>query len=63
MNIVRNEDPRPEVELTTLNEVPSLLLEHGVVVRNCNEFLTTEALGIRNVCEVWVPLLTELPDH
>ena len=63
MNVVRVEDLRPKLELTTLDKVPRLLLEHGILVRDVNELVIAEALRVRDVGEVGVAGLAELANH
>lgn len=63
VDVVRNENLSPKVELTTFHEVASLLLEHRVVVRNRNQLIVAEALRVRNICEVRIALLTVFANH
>ena len=63
MHVFRNKNLGPKLRLAALHKIPSLLLEHRVVIRDRNKFFVAEALGIRNVCEVWVTLLAELSDY
>jgi len=46
MNIISNEDLSPEIRLTTLDEVASLLFEHRVVVGDSNKLVVTKTFGI-----------------
>lgn len=62
MNVVGDEDLCPKLGLATLDEVSRLLLEHGVLVRDSNEFIVAEALRVRDVREVRIASLTELAD-
>jgi hypothetical protein len=41
MGVVLNENLGPEVRLTALDEVASLLLEHGIVIGDGDELLIT----------------------
>lgn len=61
--IAGRENLCPKLGLTTLDEVTRLLLEHRVLVRNRDELLVTEALGIRDVSQVRVACLAELADN
>jgi hypothetical protein len=63
MNIVRNKNLSPKFRSATLDQIPSLLLKHRVVIRNRDEFVVAESLSIRNVCQVWVSCFTESPDN
>ena len=55
-------DLTPKVGLTPLDQVPRLLLEHRVLVGDCNKFVVAETFCICDVREVWVPLLAEFTD-
>lgn len=63
VDVVRDEHLRPEVGQTTLDEVPSLVLEHRVGVGDGDELLVAESLGERDEGEVGVSLLAVLPDN
>jgi len=62
MDVARLKDLSPKIRLTSLDEVPRLLLEHRVLIGDCDKLVVTEALCVRNICEVWVPLLAEFTD-
>ena len=62
MNIVWLKDLSPKIGFTSLDEIPRLLLEHRVFIGNRNKLLVAEALCVRDVGEVWIPLLAEFTD-
>ena len=62
MDIVWLKNLSPKIRLAPLDEVPRLLLEHRVLIGNRNEFVVTEALCVRDVGKVWIPLLAEFTD-
>lgn len=62
VDVVRLKDLSPKIRLTPLDEVPRLLLEHRVLIGDRNKLVITEALCVRNVGEVWIPLLAEFTD-
>jgi hypothetical protein len=62
MDVFRLKDLTPKIRLTPLDEVPRLLFEHRVLIGNRNKLVVTEALCVRNVGEVWIPLLAEFTD-
>ena len=62
MDVVRLKDLSPKVRLTPLDEVPPLLLEHRVFIGDRNKLVVTEALCVRDVGEIWIPLLAEFAD-
>ena len=59
MHIIPNKDLGPQVRLTAFNQIPSLLLEHRVVVGDANELVIAETLSISNVCEIRISSLAE----
>ena len=59
VNIVVNKDLSPKLGLATLNEVPSLLLEHRVIIGDGNQLVVAEALSICDVREVRIASLAE----
>ena len=63
MDVVRHENHCPKFELPTLDEVPSLLFEHYVIIRNRDELFVAEAFRICNVREVWIALLAVLSNY
>ena len=63
MNVLRRKHLSPEFGLATLDEVPSLLLEHRVLIGDSNKLIVTEAFSIRDVRQVRVALLAELSDN
>lgn len=63
MNIVMDKNLCPKLRLATFHEVPSLLLEHRVVVGNTNKLFITEALCVSDVGKVRIPGLAELSDN
>lgn len=62
VDIVRHENLSPKLWLATLDEVARLLLEHRVLVRDRDELVVAEALGVCNVREVRVAGLAEFTD-
>lgn len=52
-------DLGPKIGLTPLDEIPRLLLEHGVLVGDRNEFFVAETFRICDIGKVWIPLLAE----
>ena len=54
---------RGGVVCQTLRLITGLLLEHGVLIADGDKLLVAEALGVRNVREVGIPLLAELADN
>jgi hypothetical protein len=63
MNVVRDKNLCPQLWNTTLNQIACLLFEHGVLVRDRNQLLVAETLGIGNVCEVGVTSLAEFTNN
>ena len=63
VEVITCENLRPELELTTLDEVPSLLLEHRVLIGDRNELFVAEALRVCDIRKVGVTRLAELADH
>ena len=63
MDIVRNENLRPKVELTTFHKVTSLLLEHSIIVRDRDQLLVAEALSVCDISKVRIALLAVLANH
>jgi hypothetical protein len=63
VDALRVEDLGPEVDVTTLDEVASLVLVHLVLVGDVDELVIAEALGVGNVGEVRVALLAVLADN
>jgi len=63
MDIVMNENLGPKVRLTALDEIPGLLLEHGVVVGNRDKFIIAKTFGISDVSKVWIACLAELSNN
>jgi len=56
-------DLTPKIGFTPLDEVPRLLFEHRVLICDRDKLVVTESLCVRNVGEVWVPLLAEFTDN
>lgn len=63
MDVVRDKDLRPEFGLPPSNEIPSLLLEHRVLIGDRDELVVAEALRIGDVRKIGVTLLAELADY
>jgi hypothetical protein len=63
VEVVRYKDLGPQLWLATFDKITGLLLEHRVVIGNGNELIITKAFGIRNIRQVRVSGLTELPDN
>lgn len=63
VDVVRDEDLNPEIGLTTLDEVASLLFEHRVVVGDGNELVVTKTFGIGNVCQVRITSFAEFSNN
>jgi len=63
VDVVRGKNLSPELQLTALYKVARLLLEHRVVVRDSNELVIAETLGIRNVRKVRITSLAEFTDN
>ena len=63
VDVVSLEHLCPELKLAPLDEVPSLLLEHRVVIGDADELLVAEALGVRDVRKVRVARLAEFTDN
>ena len=63
VNVVVNKDLGPKLRLATLYEVPSLLLEHRVIIGDGNQLIVTEALSICNVRKVRIASLAELANN
>jgi len=63
VDIVWLKDLSPKICLAPLDEVPRLLLEHRVLIGDRDEFFVAEALCVRNVGEIWIPLLAEFADN
>ena len=60
MRALGAEDLGPEFEPPAPDQVARLVLEHLVVVRDADELVVTEALGVGNVGKVRVALLAVL---
>lgn len=63
VDVIASENLRPKLWLATFDEVPSLLLEHRVLVRDSDELLITETLCVRDVRQVRVALLAEFTNN
>ena len=63
VDVLAGKNLRPKLGLATLDEVPSLLLKHRILVRDSNELLIAEALCIRDIRQVRVALLTEFTNN
>jgi len=63
MDVIRNEDLSPEIRLTTLDEVASLLLEHRVVVGDSNELVITKTFCVGNICQVRITSFAEFSNN
>ena len=63
MHVVRNEDLSPQLRLTTLDEVSSLLFEHRVLVGDRDELIITETFGICNVRQIRIARLAEFTNN
>lgn len=63
VNIVMDKNLCPELRLATFHKVPSLLLEHRIVVGDTNELIITKALCVSDVGKVRIPGLAELSDN
>ena len=63
MHIVFFQDRRPQLWLTTQNQVAGLMLVHRVIVGDGDKLRITEALGVCNVGQVRVTLLTVFTDN
>lgn len=63
VNVVRNEDLRPKLGLTTPDEVSGLLLEHRVLIGDRDEFVVAETFRVGDVRKVGVTLLAELANY
>jgi hypothetical protein len=62
VDVVGDEYLGPKLESTSLDEVTSLVLEHGVVVGNRDQLVIAEAFGICDICKIRVPLLAVFAD-
>ena len=63
MDVVRNENHGPKLKLTAFDKVASLLLEHGIVVRDSDELFVAETFGVCDIREVRIALLAVLSDN
>ena len=63
MYVVGNEDLSPQIQLTSLDEIPRLLLEHRVVIRDGDELFIAEALGVSDISKIRITLLAELANN
>lgn len=63
MQVICNQNLLPKFYATTFNEIASLLLEHGVFIRDANKLVVAEALGVGNVGEVGVAFLAVFADN
>ena len=63
MDIVWHKDLCPKLKLTTLYQVPSLLLEHRVLIGNVDKFFVAEALCVSDICQVRIPRLAKLSNN
>ena len=62
VHVLRAEHGGPEFEPSALDEVPCLVLEHRVLVRDPDQLVVAEALGVGDVREVGVALFAVLAD-
>lgn len=60
MDVLGAENLGPEFQTTALDEVPRLVLEHRVLVRDVDELVVAESLGVGDVGKVGVALLAVL---
>ena len=63
MYVVGNEDLSPQIQLTSLDEIPRLLLEHRVVIRDGDELFIAKALGVSDISKIRITLLAELANN
>jgi hypothetical protein len=63
VSILGRENGSPELQLAPLDEIPCLLLEHGVVIGDGDELFVAESFRIRDVCEVRVAFFAILADN
>ena len=63
MDVVGDEYLGPKLQLASLDEVTSLVLEHGVVVGDRNQLVITETFGVCDVCKVRIPFLAVFTDN
>lgn len=63
MDVIRDKDLCPQLRNTTFDQIARLLFEHRVLVRDGNQLLIAEALGICNVRKVGVTSLAEFTDE
>ena len=49
--------------MTALDQVRSLLLEHGVIVSDRDQLIVAKTFSIGDVCKVRIAGLAELSDH
>jgi hypothetical protein len=63
VHVAWDKNLRPQLRNTTLDQVACLLLEHRVLVRDRNQLLIAEALGICNVRKIGVASLAEFTNE
>ena len=63
MNVLSHEDLSPKIQLTTFDEIPSLLFVHRVIIRNSDELFVAEALGVGDIRKVGIALLAEFTNN
>ncbi len=63
MNVIRNKYLSPEVKLTTLDKITSLLFEHRVLVGDSDKLFIAETFGVGDIGKVRVPFFTELSNN
>jgi hypothetical protein len=57
VSILGHQNGGPELQLASLDEIPCLLLKHGIVIGDEDELFVVESFRIRDVCEVRVAFL------
>lgn len=62
VNVVGNENLRPQLWLTSPDKVPCLLLEHGVFIGDRDQLVIAKTLCICNIREIWISSLAEFSD-
>ena len=55
-----DENLGPKVRFTALDKIPSLLLEHGVIIGDSDKFVIAKTFGIGDIGQIWIACLAKL---
>jgi hypothetical protein len=62
MDVFRDEDLGPKIQLTSLDEITGLMFEHRIIISDRDKLVVAESLRVGNVGEIWISLLAVFTD-